>query len=147
MYIITRTVEVGAGADPAEALQAALKIAAYVQNKQGLDTKTAVNVGGSLSEIHWVVMTESLHRPPPARGEPGEMHVRDLERREVPRIEIARQKEELVRTRVLHLDPDRLDLLLVELRIEGQPRFLLGKNHHRHRHPAHARNARGDLSV
>jgi hypothetical protein len=60
MYIIKRTVEMGHGVAPAAALQAAIQIAAYVSNKQGLETKTAVNVGGSQHEIHWVVMSESL---------------------------------------------------------------------------------------
>ncbi len=60
MYIVKRTIEMGVGANPAEVLQAAVAIGAYVKNKQGLDTKTTVNFGGYLNQIHWIVMTDSL---------------------------------------------------------------------------------------
>jgi len=60
MYIVRRTVEMGHGIDPAQALAAAVQIGAYVSNKQGMETKTAVNVGGSQHEIHWIVNVESL---------------------------------------------------------------------------------------
>ncbi len=64
MYIIKRTIEMGHGVDPAQSMQAALQIAAYVRDVQGMETKTAVNVGGSLHEIHWIVMTDSLDALP-----------------------------------------------------------------------------------
>ena len=60
MYIIKRTIEVGIGANPTEALQAAIQIGEYVKNKQGMETKTAVNVGGYLNQIHWIVMSDSV---------------------------------------------------------------------------------------
>jgi hypothetical protein len=60
MYIIKRTIEAGPGTIPSEVAQAVLQVAAYLRDKQGLDTETTVNVGGSQHEFHWIVRTDSL---------------------------------------------------------------------------------------
>lgn len=64
MYILMRTIEIAAGADPQRAIEMAHKIGQYVTDKQGMKTKTTVNVGGPLNQIHWVVMTDSLDAGP-----------------------------------------------------------------------------------
>ena len=69
MYIVKRTIEMAPGIAPADALAAAVQIGAYVTNKQGMNTKTAVNVGGFQHEIHWVVMVDSLDSLPVTTAE------------------------------------------------------------------------------
>lgn len=41
-----------------------MRMAHYVSEKQGMQTKAAVNVGGKINKLHWVVMTDSLDATP-----------------------------------------------------------------------------------
>ena len=60
MYLINRTIEIAPDVNPAEAIQAANTIAAYLSRKHGVDAKVAVNVSGYQHELHWIVITDSI---------------------------------------------------------------------------------------
>ena len=64
MYIVIRTIEVADGANVAEAVQAAAGMTEYLKTRQNLDARLAINVGGYLHHIHWIVMTDSLDAGP-----------------------------------------------------------------------------------
>ena len=64
MYIMIRSVEMGEGANPGEAVQALVRIAEYLKEKENMDAKVARNVGGSQNVLHMVIMTDSLDEQP-----------------------------------------------------------------------------------
>lgn len=69
MYIITRTIEIGASVPVSDAVQMATRMAEYVKNHQDVEIKVTINFAGALNQLHWVVMTDSLDQSPASEAE------------------------------------------------------------------------------